>query len=76
MEAFYIRKPYRKMGLETTLLKKIAREAVKLGMERMEWAVLHSDDSGIKFYEGMGAVIKPGFRKCAIDGEALANCEL
>jgi GNAT superfamily N-acetyltransferase len=74
-EAFYIREPYRKLGLGKTFLKKIAREAVKLGMERMEWSVLHSNDPAIQFYQGMGAVIKPGFRKCAIDGPALANCE-
>ncbi|KAG0596654.1 hypothetical protein M758_UG273400 [Ceratodon purpureus] len=75
MEAFYIRKPYRKLGLGTKFLKKIAREAVKLGMERMEWSLLYSNDPAIKFYEGLGAVIKSEFRKCAIDGQALANCE-
>lgn len=75
VDAFYIRKPYRQLGLGTMFFKKIGKEAVKLGMERMEWSVLHSNDPAIKFFEGMGAAIKPGFRKCAINGEALANCE-
>jgi len=75
MEALYIRKPYRHLGLGKMFLKKIAKEAVKLGMERMEWGVLYSNDHAIKFYEGLGAGIKPGFRRCAISGQAFANCE-
>lgn len=75
MEALYIRKPYRHLGLGKLFFKKIAKEAVKLGMERMEWGVLYSNDPAIKFYGGLGAMIKPGFRRCAIDGHALANCE-
>jgi len=75
MEALYIRKPYRHLGLGKMFLKKIAREAVKLGMERMEWRVLYSNDPAIKFYEGLGAIIEPEFRKCAINGQAFANCE-
>lgn len=75
MEALYIRKPYRHLGLGKMFLKKIAKEAVKLGVERMEWSVLYSNDPAIKFYEGLGARIKPGFRRCAINGQAFDNCE-
>lgn len=75
MEALHIRKPYRRMGLGTMFLKKIAKEAVKLGMERIEWCLLHSNQPAINFYEGNGGRIKPGFRKCAIDGEAFNSCE-
>ena len=75
MEALYIRKPYRHLGLGKLFLKKVAKEAMMLGVEKMEWSVLHSNDPAIKFCEGMGVIIKPDFRKCAIEGQAFANCE-
>lgn len=74
MEALYIRKPYRHLGLGKMFLKKIAQEAVKLGMEILEWSVLHTNDPAIKFYEGLGARIKPDVRRCSIMGQAFDNC--
>lgn len=74
MEALYIRKPYRHLGLGKMFLKKIAQEAVKLGMEILEFSVLHSNDPAIKFYEGLGVRIKPDVRKCSIMGQAFDNC--
>lgn len=75
IEALYIRKPYRRLGLGKMLLKKVAQEAVKRGTKRMEWAVGYSNFPAINFCEDMGAQIKPGFRRCVLDREALLNCK-
>lgn len=76
MEVFYIRKFYRRMGLGMMFFKKIVKEVVKLGMERIEWCLLYFNQFVINFYEGNGGRIKFGFWKCVIDGEVFNSCEL
>lgn len=75
LEALYIRMPYRKQGLGSLFLGKVAHEALKLGIGKMEWSVPYTNIGAIEFFEGKGATIKPGMRKCILSGKGLLNCK-
>lgn len=71
IEDIYVRKPYRKKGFGTTLLRSVASEGVKHGVGRVEWCVLDWNINAIKFYEAMGATVMPEWRICRLTGNEL-----
>lgn len=71
-----MREPYRGHGYGTILLKMVAQQAIKRGAEKIEWCVLGWNESAIKFYEGLGALVMPEWQMCRLSGLALQkSCE-
>ncbi|GLJ42411.1 hypothetical protein SUGI_0878850 [Cryptomeria japonica] len=71
IEDLFVRKPYRRRGLGTILLKAVASQATKLGFSRVEWSVLDWNVNAIKFYEDMGAHLLQEWRICRLTCKAL-----
>ncbi|WOL09866.1 hypothetical protein Cni_G18619 [Canna indica] len=71
IESILVRAAWRRKGLGRVLLSVVARQAVLMGMGRVEWTVLDWNTSAIKFYEEMGAEVLPMWRICRLTGPAL-----
>lgn len=71
IEDLYVRECYRRKGYGKMLLSAVAKQAVKMGYGRVEWAVLDWNVNAIKFYEEMGAKVLNEWRICRLTGEAL-----
>ncbi|KAJ0045873.1 hypothetical protein Pint_06019 [Pistacia integerrima] len=59
-------------GFGRMLLSAVAKQAVKMGYGKVEWAVIDWNDNAIKFYEEMGAqVVDHKWRLCWLSSAAL-----
>lgn len=56
LEDLYVKPEARGRGVGRALLRYLARLAKERGCYRIEWAVLHWNESAIRFYKGLGAV--------------------
>ncbi|XP_031257319.1 probable acetyltransferase NATA1-like [Pistacia vera] len=57
IEDLFVRECYRRKGFGRMLLSAVAKQAVKMGYGKVEWAVIDWNDNAIKFYEEMGAQV-------------------
>ncbi|KAK4284813.1 hypothetical protein QN277_001595 [Acacia crassicarpa] len=71
VEDLFVRQCYRRKGFGKMLLTAVAKQAVAMGYERMEWVVLDWNINAIQFYEEMGAKVYQPWRICRLTGEAL-----
>ena len=55
LEDVYVRPPYRRRGLGSTLLKAVARIGAERGCGRFEWIALRWNQTALKFYQSLGA---------------------
>ena len=62
---------YRRRGLGTLLLRRVAAIAVERGCGRFEWTVLDWNTDAHRFYEDLGAEMLPEWRIFRIHGYAL-----
>ncbi|KAK7393076.1 hypothetical protein VNO78_21528 [Psophocarpus tetragonolobus] len=72
VEDLFVRESYRRRGFGRMLLAVVAKQAVKMGYGRVEWAVLDWNVNAIRFYEEMGADVLKEWRICRLTGEALS----
>ena len=55
LEDLFVRPEHRGQGLGRALLVELARECVRRGYARLEWAVLDWNEAAIGFYRSLGA---------------------
>jgi GNAT superfamily N-acetyltransferase len=55
LEDLFVRPEHRGKGLGTALLVELAKECVRRGYARLEWAVLDWNEPSIEFYRSLGA---------------------
>jgi GNAT superfamily N-acetyltransferase len=55
LEDVFVRPEHRGQGLGRALLVELARECVRRGYARLEWAVLDWNEPAIGFYRSLGA---------------------
>ena len=71
LEDLYVSPEYRRLGLGTLLLRRVAAIAEERGCGRFEWMALDWNTDAHRFYEGLGAEMLPEWRLFRISGDAL-----
>ena len=71
LEDLYVRPQHRGTGLGTQLLAALARECVREGHQRLEWAVLDWNEPTIAFYRKLGATTVDDWLVFRLAGDAL-----
>lgn len=71
LEDLYVRPTCRGKGLGGRLLSWLARETIKRGCGRLEWAVLDWNEPSIRFYDSLGARAMKEWFTYRLTGEAL-----
>jgi GNAT superfamily N-acetyltransferase len=66
LEDLFVLEPHRRRGIGLALLEEVRRIAAARGAGRLEWSVLHWNDSAVAFYERFGATVMPDWRICRI----------
>ena len=73
LEDLYVSPQYRRRGLGTLLLRRVAAIAVERDCGRFEWIALDWNTDAHRFYEGLGAEMLPEWRVFRIHGDALSQ---
>ena len=73
LEDIYVSPEYRRRGLGTLLLRRVAAIAVERDCGRFEWIALDWNTDAHRFYEGLGAEMLPEWRVFRIHGDALRH---
>jgi GNAT superfamily N-acetyltransferase len=55
LEDIFVSEPYRRLSAGKSLFLRCAREAIRRGCGRMEWAILNWNRKALRFYEKLGA---------------------
>ena len=72
LEDLVVRQKYRGLGVGGALLDEVVRYGNKLGVKRIEWAVLDWNESAIDFYEKKGAVVMRDWDVVQLDENGIA----
>ena len=78
LEDLFVVPKWRNHGLGLRLLNNLAGIALERGYGRMEWSVLHWNDSAIRFYQKLGARLMDDWQLYRVTGKdlrALANID-
>jgi GNAT superfamily N-acetyltransferase len=62
---------WRRKGVGSLLLARLAALAVARGCGRFEWAVLDWNEPALRFYKNLGARVMDDWRICRLTGDAL-----
>lgn len=73
LEDLYVRPAFRGLGLGKALITAVARLAHQRSCGRFEWTVLDWNTPAIRFYEALGAEMKPDWRIMRVTGPALES---
>ncbi|KAH7341202.1 GCN5-related N-acetyltransferase-like protein [Pyrenochaeta sp. MPI-SDFR-AT-0127] len=75
LEDLYVKPEYRKKGYGKLLLKELAKEVVKMGGKRLEWACLDWNEPSLQFYQSkaIGAKTKDQWVGLRVEGDALGK---
>jgi GNAT superfamily N-acetyltransferase len=73
LEDIFVLPEYRRYGIGTAILTKVAQIAVSRNCGRLEWSVLDWNEPAQAFYRRMGASILDEWRICRVTGEALVK---
>jgi GNAT superfamily N-acetyltransferase len=71
LEDLFVRPASRGRGIGQRLLSWLARETLRRGCGRLEWAVLDWNEPSIRFYESLGARAMKEWFTYRLSGEAL-----
>lgn len=71
LEDLFVLSQYRRCGIGRAIFQYLAQSAVEQGCGRFEWNVLDWNEPAIRFYQQMGAELKPDWTGCRLSGEAL-----
>ena len=67
----FVSPAYRRRGLGTLLLRRVAAIAVERGCGRFEWVALDWNTDAHRFYEDLGAEMLPEWRTFRVVGDSL-----
>lgn len=73
LEDLFVRDGFRRRGLARALLAELARECVRNGYSRLEWAVLDWNSDAIALYDAVGAHPMPEWITYRVSGPALSE---
>jgi GNAT superfamily N-acetyltransferase len=73
LEDLFVRPDHRGKGLGAALVVELARECVRSGFARLEWAVLDWNEPAIGFYRRLGAVAQDEWTTYRLEGAALSG---
>jgi GNAT superfamily N-acetyltransferase len=73
LEDLYVKPHARGKGVGSALLAHLARVAVERGWSRVEWSVLHWNESAIEFYRKIGAALLDDWKICRLAGASLVR---
>jgi len=73
VEDIFVRPAYRKRGIGTSLMARLAQRCVQEGYARCEWSVLDWNAPAIAFYRSIGAEVLNEWRICRLSGQALQD---
>ena len=73
LEDLFVLPQWRRRGLGTQLLRRIAQTAVERGCGRLEWAVLDWNEPAIEFYKKLGAQALDEWTVYRVTGQALKD---
>ena len=73
LEDLFVSPEMRGRGIGKALLVDLAQRCVREQLGRFEWAVLDWNRPSIDFYAAQGAVFMDDWRRCRVDGAALAK---
>ena len=77
LEDLYVQKEHRNKGIGKEFFRHLAQICKDENLQRLEWACLHWNEPGIKFYEKMGARSQSGqSRNDRLEGENLIKLAL
>ena len=77
LEDLYVQKEHRNRGIGKEFFRHLAQICKDENLQRLEWACLHWNESGIKFYEKMGAKNQSEqWRNYCLEGENLIKLAL
>jgi GNAT superfamily N-acetyltransferase len=71
LEDLFVLPEWRRRGLGTELLRRIAQTAVERGCGRLEWSVLDWNEPAIAFYKKLGARAMDEWTVYRVTGDAL-----
>ena len=70
VKELYVAEGYRSKGIGKLLMKAVARKAALTGCGMIKWYVAKWNESGIRFYERLGAKIDPDWHEFQMTEEA------
>ena len=70
LEDLFVEPAVRGQGIGEALLRRVAALAAERGCARLQWCVLDWNAAAIRFYERMGARLRPDWRFCMVEGHA------
>ena len=73
LEDLFVKPDFRGQGLGHALLQHLAKLAKERGCWRIEWAVLHWNQSAIRFYEKLGAIPMNEWAVYRLSGTSLSR---
>jgi GNAT superfamily N-acetyltransferase len=73
LEDLFVLPQWRRRGLGSQLLRRIAQTAVERGCGRLEWSVLDWNEPAINFYKKLGARAMDEWTVYRVTGDALKN---
>jgi GNAT superfamily N-acetyltransferase len=73
LEDLFVQPEHRGRGIGLALLRRLATLCVERDCGRLEWAVLHWNETAIRFYEGLGAAPMRDWSVYRLTGEALST---
>jgi len=73
LEDVYVRPAWRRRGVASLFLRRLAQIAVERGCKRLEWMCLDWNKPARDFYEGLGAQAKTDWVLYRTEGDALAR---
>jgi GNAT superfamily N-acetyltransferase len=76
LDDLYVREPFRKQGIASSLLKKIFEVAREENCKRVRWQVLNWNVTAIKLYEKCGATIDNEWSNCDFDRQGILEFSL
>ena len=73
LEDLFVRPDFRRHGIATAMMRKLAAVAVERGCGRFEWAVLNWNQPALDFYRRLGAAPMSEWQVQRVTGEALVK---
>ena len=71
LDDLYVLEPYRRQGVAAALLSRLFEIARNENCNRVRWQVLNWNETAIKFYEKIGAVVDDEWLNCDFDRKGI-----
>jgi GNAT superfamily N-acetyltransferase len=73
LEDLFVLPAFRRRGIGTAMMRRVAAIARERGCGRLEWTVLEWNAPAIDLYRGLGAEVLPDWRMCRMSAGGIAK---